>query len=123
MRWRDSLVEDFSCGWIDAGAHPSGPCGQCLGESLGAVHVLQNLVAVLNKVPSAPQSFPQGFAPKIKVKERKELWMPSLRLGGSPGRPPMPCVEDEHVGAEPDLATLYRIEVENPSNLLADNVH
>ena len=45
------------------------------------------------------------------------------RLGGSPGRPPMPCVEDEHVSAEPDSATLDGVELKNSSNLLSDNVH
>lgn len=51
--WRNPLEEDFGFSGVHGRVDPVGPSSQALLKRYQTIHVLVNLVPILNKIPSA----------------------------------------------------------------------
>ncbi|URE14030.1 hypothetical protein MUK42_36617 [Musa troglodytarum] len=112
---------------IDVGIHPFGPRSQPLVEGHQPIHVLVNLVSISHIVPSAPQNCFLSYRVRGEGRQ-EELWGiceqgRSHTVGFSFVCPPVPCVEDQHVDAQPGRTGLDGVEPQHAADAFLHDVH
>lgn len=123
MRGGDALEEDSGVGLEEVSVDPSSPGVERLAERLRPVHVLHHRVALLDVVPSAANSAIFSMSQSEPNLQNLKIEEEVSRLGRAGARPPVPGIEDEHVGAEPVACLVDGVQLEYSPGLLVDNVH